>query len=164
MVSTIESREDPLFPSHEVNTTLPSIYKCGIMLIFKGVLFLHDPWYSCTILEYLTCSFALSSRAVLLLHGVVFDLHLLTPYITSFFVSSARLGRIVRKNSRIAPVVQSRHWTWRGYYYCWPYDHLFVACHVKNGFPFFYRRSQRVLCKLRCGRKLYSTVVRCTEI
>ena len=32
--------------------------------------------------------------------------------------------------------------------------------HLKNDFPF----SQRVLCKLRCGRKLYSVVVRCNGI
>ena len=30
-----------------------------------------------------------------------------------------------------------------------------TMCHVKNGFP----SSQKLLCKLRCGRKLYSTVV-----
>ena len=34
-----------------------------------------------------------------------------------------------------------------------------AMCHVKNDFP----SSQRVLCKLRCGRMLYSAVVHCTE-
>ena len=34
-----------------------------------------------------------------------------------------------------------------------------AMCHVENVFP----SSQRVQCKLRCGRKLYSTVVRCAK-
>ena len=38
-----------------------------------------------------------------------------------------------------------------------------AACHLKNYFPSFYQRLQRVLCKLRCSGKLYSTVVRCAE-
>ena len=33
-------------PSAGVNAALPSIYKCGIMLLLKGVVFLHDPLYS----------------------------------------------------------------------------------------------------------------------
>ena len=33
-------------------------------------------------------------------------------------------------------------------------------CHLKNDLPL----PERVLCKLRCGRKLYSTVIRCTKI
>ena len=57
MTSTIGSREDPLFSGHGVNTTLPSIYKCSIMLVLKGAMFLHDPLYSCTTLEYLTSKF-----------------------------------------------------------------------------------------------------------
>ena len=97
------------------------------------MVFLHDPLYSCTILleEYLRSSVVHSSRTVLLLHGMVFDLHLLTSHIFSLFVASALSGRVVHKNSRLAPVIRSGRWTWGGYYRCWPYDRLFVACHVK---------------------------------
>ena len=64
VVSTIGSREDPLFPAHGVNTTLPGIDDV-IMLVLKGVVFLHDPLYSCTILEeYLTSSFRLLADCV----------------------------------------------------------------------------------------------------
>ena len=34
-----------VFPAHRVNITLPSIYKCSIILFLKGVVFLHDPLY-----------------------------------------------------------------------------------------------------------------------
>ena len=61
VASTFGSREDPLFSAHGVNTTLPSIYKFGIMLVLKGMVFLHDPLHSCTILEHMTYSFVLSS-------------------------------------------------------------------------------------------------------
>ena len=41
------------------NTALPSIYKCGIMLVLKGWCFLHDLLYCCsTVLEHLTFNFA----------------------------------------------------------------------------------------------------------
>ena len=59
----LESRESSFSctPSG-VNTTLPSIYKCGIMLVLKGVVFSHDPLYCCsTVLEYLTYSLVISS-------------------------------------------------------------------------------------------------------
>ena len=112
VASTIRSREDPPFPAHGVNTTLPSIYKYVIVLTLKGVVFLHDLLNSCTILEYLTSSFVLSSRSVILLNGVVFDLHLLTPHVASLFVANARSRRVVLKNSRTAPVtgIQSGRW------------------------------------------------------
>ena len=32
------------------NTVLPSIYKCGIMLVLKGVVFFSDHLYCCTVL------------------------------------------------------------------------------------------------------------------
>ena len=35
------------------STALPSIYKCGIMLVLKGVVFLRDPLYCCTVPQYL---------------------------------------------------------------------------------------------------------------
>ena len=106
-------------------------------------MFLHDPLYSCTILEYLTTSFVLSSRNMLLLHGVVFDLYILTLHMASLFVASARSGRIVPKNSRIAPVIRNGRRTRGGYYRCWPYDRLFVACHVmKTSLPFIKGREE----------------------
>ena len=69
VASTIWSRENPLFPAHGVNRTLPSIYKCGNMLILKGVVCSGGPLHSCTILEYLTYSFVPSSRNMFWLHG-----------------------------------------------------------------------------------------------
>ena len=54
-----------------VNTTLPSIYKRSIMLVLKGVYFLHDPSYCySTVLEYLAYRFAFCSRIVLFLRPV----------------------------------------------------------------------------------------------
>ena len=45
VASTIWSREDPFFSVHGVNTALPSIYKCDIMLVLKGAVFLPEPLY-----------------------------------------------------------------------------------------------------------------------
>ena len=36
-------------PAAGANTVLPSIYKCGIMLVLKGVVFLRGPLYCCTV-------------------------------------------------------------------------------------------------------------------
>ena len=33
----------------EANTTLTNIYKCGIMLVLNGVVFLRGPLYCCTV-------------------------------------------------------------------------------------------------------------------
>ena len=46
--STIWIREDLLFPAHlaGVKTILRNIYKCGIMLVLKGMMFLRDHLYS----------------------------------------------------------------------------------------------------------------------
>ena len=33
VTSSVGSREDPLFPAHRINTTLPSICECGIKLV-----------------------------------------------------------------------------------------------------------------------------------
>ena len=56
MASTVWSREGQHFPVHRVNTTLPSIYKCVIMLDLKEVVLLRGSLHSCPILEYLTYS------------------------------------------------------------------------------------------------------------
>ena len=44
----LESRRST-FSAHQstiiANTALPSIYKCGIVLFLKRVVFLHDPLY-----------------------------------------------------------------------------------------------------------------------
>ena len=32
-----------------VNTTLTSIYKCGVVLVLKGVVFSRGPLYCCTV-------------------------------------------------------------------------------------------------------------------
>ena len=46
VASTIWNREGPLFPEHQVSSRnhhrSPSIEKCGIMLVLKGVVVLHD--------------------------------------------------------------------------------------------------------------------------
>ena len=52
VVSTVWSRDDPLFPAHQVSSrrhhiNSPSIYKHGIMLVLKGVLLLRDHLYCC---------------------------------------------------------------------------------------------------------------------
>ena len=73
MASTIWSREDPLFlhTLAEVNSALPSIYKCGIMLVLKAVVFLREYLSDLPVLQYLASSFVTFSRNVLLLHGRV---------------------------------------------------------------------------------------------
>ena len=50
VASTSWRRENPLFPAHlaEVNTAVSSIYKCGIMLVLKGMVFLRDHLYCCS--------------------------------------------------------------------------------------------------------------------
>ena len=50
MVSTIGSRDDPLFSTHGVSTTLPDIDDVVLCWFLKGVVFLHDRLYSGTIL------------------------------------------------------------------------------------------------------------------
>ena len=39
----------------------------------------------------------------------------LTPLIASLFAASARQGGVVPENPRIAPVIRSGRWTWRGH-------------------------------------------------
>ena len=104
----LEPRGSAFFPAHQQESTQPfraSTKTCGIMLLLKGVTFSHYPLYCCsTVLEYLTCIFVISSRTVLLLHGVVFkgNLNILTLHIASSFAASVRSERVVPKNSRLA--------------------------------------------------------------
>ena len=125
MASTIWSRENPLFPAHQVSSRsqhsaskhLQMCYYAG----FKGSgVFCVVPG---TAVQYLTYSFVYfiaNCAFVTRTNRVVFErnLHLLTLRIASLFAASARSGRVVPENSRIALVICSRRWTWGGYYRC----------------------------------------------
>ena len=52
------------------------------------------------------------------------NLHTVTSRIASLFVASARSGRAVPENSRIALVIRNGRWTWGGYNRCGPHDRL----------------------------------------
>ena len=84
------------------------------MLVLKGVVFLHDPLYSCTILEeYLTSSFVFSLANGALVHtnessDIQKTVASLNLRIATLYVASARSGKVVPENSRIHLVFLQR--------------------------------------------------------
>ena len=88
--------------------------RCGIMLVLTGVVLLHDPLYSCSILEeYLTSSFVFYVANCASVHtDKSSDLRKkaasLNSRIASLYVASARSRRVVAENSRITLVVLQR--------------------------------------------------------
>ena len=85
-------------------------------------MFLHDPLYPCTILEeYLASSFVFYLANCDYLHmdmssDIRRKVASLNSRIASLYVASARSGRVVPENSRIALVILQRALDLGGYY------------------------------------------------
>ena len=52
------------------------------------------------------------------------NVYLLTSRIASLVAASARSGRVVPEDSRIALVIRSARWTWEEYYHCSPHKRM----------------------------------------
>ena len=96
-----------------VDTTLPRIYKCVIMLVLRGLCF---PMVPCT-----TVAQYQSTWHIVLLFPCEFcfcytDLYFLTSRIASLYAASARSSRVVVVSSRIALVICQRALNVGGYY------------------------------------------------
>ena len=70
-----------------VSTTLTSIYKCSIILVLKGVVFLRGPLYCCIVPDIQFCRFLANCAFVTRMNRVVFErnLHLLRLHYTRLF-------------------------------------------------------------------------------
>ena len=80
----------------------------------KGVVFL----LKCTAVHYPTVSFLANCALVTRTNRVVVferNFHLLNPRIAPLPTASARSGRVVSENSRIALIICSERWNWVGY-------------------------------------------------